>query len=88
MKDVGQALSWAWVFIGGTVSLAVVGFLWIILDQTRSSFHNTAAGIGANMVNLNTLESLWGFGPVVLMISWGLLLIVVAAATRGGEQYA
>jgi len=76
---------WATTISG--ISLLVAAFLWIVLDYARSIVHTHSLQLGANQSILAILEAGFAFSPFILLASWGMFVIIVANATRGGDQY-
>jgi len=77
--------SWAWVFIVATIGLATTTMLYIILNQAVALSDTNALAAGLDPERQTIINSIWTFAPIILLFSWAAFLVMVAAATRGGD---
>jgi heme/copper-type cytochrome/quinol oxidase subunit 2 len=87
MKNIGrkgQGFSWTWATTAATAGLLFAAFIFIIFDQVKTNVGVVATELDADAEHMSLLNAVWTFAPILVVLSWGVFVIIVSAATRGG----
>lgn len=87
MKTLGVRgqFSWTWTYTSASLALLTITFLYIIFNEIMDKTAPLLLDTGANTANMQFLDGLWSFTPVLLLFAYATVVWIVAAATRGGQ---
>lgn len=77
--------SWTWTYTSASLALLGITFIYIIFNEIITKTAPQILRLGGNTANMQFLDGLWSFTPVLILFSYATLVWIVAAATRGGQ---
>lgn len=78
--------SWAWTLFVGTFGFIFTVWYWIFMDDIRAVSRQPFINAGADGATMAYYDTLFSYAPFVILISWAMFTLIVATATRGGDQ--
>jgi len=79
-------MSWSWTLFVSTFGLIFSVWYWIFMDDIRAVVEQPLLNAGADGAQMTYFDSLIGVAPFVMLLSWAVFILIVASATRGGDQ--